>query len=139
MTSQLSAFNEYVTGTVMVVAVHDPVKQMKRLRERDPHLSGEEAESRVKSQGDIRDKARRCKARGCGRGVVVWNDGGKEDLETELARIMGEVRSRSPHWWSWLLLLCPPLAALAGFWSCMRTLMINRQWRHQEMQARAKL
>ncbi|KAB5570277.1 dephospho-CoA kinase [Coniochaeta sp. 2T2.1] len=45
-------------GTVMVVAVKDPKVQMDRLRKRDPHLSETEAEDRVRSQGDVRDKAK---------------------------------------------------------------------------------
>ncbi|KAH6636504.1 dephospho-CoA kinase-domain-containing protein [Chaetomium tenue] len=45
-------------GAVMVVAVKDPEVQMERLRRRDPHLSREDAENRVRSQGDVREKAR---------------------------------------------------------------------------------
>src|SRR5689334_18929932 len=69
-----------VCGMVVVVAVRDPEVQMRRLRAGDPHLSEEDARNRVKSQGDGRDKARRCERRGKGRGVVVWNDGGREEL-----------------------------------------------------------
>jgi dephospho-CoA kinase len=126
-------------GTVMVVAVSDPAIQMKRLRERDPHLTAEDAENRVKSQGDIREKARRCEGRGKGLGVVVLNDGDKEDLKRELGRVMLEVRKSSPRWWAWLLLLCPPLAGLAGMWSYYRGVVINRRWKEQELQAKAKL
>ena len=125
---------DVLCGTMLVVAVHDPIIQMKRLRERDPHLSAEEAESRVKSQGDVRDKAKRCEARGSGRGVVVWNDHRKEELRIELANIMKEVGRQSPRWWSGLLLLCPPLAGVTGLWSILRTLMINRRWRNMELQ-----
>ncbi|KAK6381315.1 Dephospho-CoA kinase cab5 [Exophiala oligosperma] len=46
-------------STVVVVAVSDPKIQMQRLRERDPHLSPEDAENRVKSQVDVREKATR--------------------------------------------------------------------------------
>jgi dephospho-CoA kinase len=126
-------------GTVMVVAVTDPVIQMKRLRERDPHLTAEDAENRVKSQGDIREKARRCEARGSGAGVVVWNDGGKDDLKREINRVMKEVSRASPQWWAWLLLLCPPLAGLAGVWSYYRGQVINKEWKEKEFQAKAKL
>jgi dephospho-CoA kinase len=126
-------------GTVMVVAVRDPAIQMKRLRERDPHLTEEDAENRVKSQGDVREKARRCEARGPGAGVVVWNDGGKDELRKEIERVMSEVRKGSPRWWAWLLLLCPPLAGLAGIWNYYRGQVINRRWKEQELQAKAKL
>ncbi|KAL9118700.1 MAG: hypothetical protein Q9187_004752, partial [Circinaria calcarea] len=43
---------DVLCGVVVVVAVSDPDIQMKRLRERDPHLSAQEAEDRVRSQGD---------------------------------------------------------------------------------------
>ena len=128
-----------ICGTVMVVAVSDPGIQMSRLRARDAHLTAEDAENRVRSQGDVREKARRCEARGGGRGVVVWNDGGKEDLRRELERVMGEVGRGSPRWWAWLLLLCPPLAGLAGAWTYLRNQRINRDWRAGELQAKAKL
>lgn len=126
-------------GTVLVVAVTDPVIQMKRLRDRDSHLTEEDAENRVKSQGDVREKARRCEARGKGAGLVIWNDGGKEDLRREIKRVMKEVTRVSPRWWAWLLLLCPPMAGLAGIWSYRRGQLINRHWKEQELQAKAKL
>lgn len=126
-------------GTVMVVAVTDPVIQMKRLMDRDSHLTKEDAENRVKSQGDVREKAKRCEARGAGAGVVVWNDGGKEDLKKEIGRVMREVTRASPRWWAWLLLLCPPLAGMAGVWSYYRGQVINKRWKEQELEAKAKL
>lgn len=126
-------------GTVLVVAVKDPVIQMKRLRDRDPHLTEEDAENRVKSQGDVREKARRCEERGKGRGEVVWNDGDKEQLKKELQRAMRDIQKSSPRWWAWLLLLCPPLAGMAGIWNYWRGLVINRRWKERELQAKAKL
>jgi dephospho-CoA kinase len=130
---------DVLCGTVMVVAVTDPAVQMKRLRERDSHLSAEDAENRVKSQGDVREKARRCQARGSGAGVVIWNDGGKEDLKKELERAMKEVSRASPRWWSWLLLLCPPLAGLVGIWNYYRSRAMKRRWEEEELQVKAKL
>lgn len=130
---------DVLCGTVMVVAVRDPAIQMKRLRERDPHLSQEDAENRVKSQGDVREKAKRAEARGHGRGVVVWNDGGKEELRKEIDKVMKEVNHQSPRWWAWLLLLCPPLAGLAAVWNYYRSLVLNRRWKEQELQTKAKL
>jgi dephospho-CoA kinase len=126
-------------GTVLVVAVKDPEVQMKRLMERDSHLTREDAENRVKSQGDVREKAKRCDARGEGSGVVIWNDGGKQELKKEIDRVMKEVRGASPRWWAWLLLLCPPLAGLAGVWNYYRGQLINKRWREQQLQEKAKL
>jgi dephospho-CoA kinase len=130
---------DVICGTVLVVAVRDPKIQMQRLRERDPHLTEEDAENRVKSQGDVREKARRCEARGEGKGVVVWNDGGKEELKVELHKVMEGLQGRSPRWWAWLLLLCPPLGGLAGVWTYWRNMAINKEWKRGELQAKAKL
>ncbi|KAK4137852.1 CoaE-domain-containing protein [Trichocladium antarcticum] len=126
-------------GLVLVVAVRDPAVQMARLRARDPHLSVEDAENRVRSQGDVRDKARRCEARGRGRGVVVWNDGGKEDLGREVARAWGEIERCSPRWWSWVLWACPPAAAVLGVWNFWRNIRINKAWAELELKEKAKL
>lgn len=126
-------------GTVLVVAVRDPAVQMARLRARDPHLSAEDAENRVRSQGDVRDKARRCEARGAGRGVVVWNDEGKEELAREVRRALDEVERHSPRWWSWLLWACPPAAVVLAAWGFWRNTRINKAWEELEQRERAKL
>ncbi len=60
---------ERFCGAVMVVGVREPKVQMERLMARDAHLSEEDAENRVRSQGDVRDKARRAGG-GRGRGGV---------------------------------------------------------------------
>lgn len=130
---------DVLCGTVMVVAVKDREVQMRRLMDRDSHLTREDAENRVHSQGDVREKARRCEARGDGRGVVVWNDGDREQLKKEIDRVMGSVRSSSPRWWAWLLLLCPPFAGLMGVWTYWRNTVINKQWNQEELKAKAKL
>lgn len=130
---------DVLCGTVMVVAVTDPEIQMRRLMDRDKHLTREDAENRVGSQGDVREKARRCEARGQGRGVVVWNDKGKEELRKEIERVMREVQRGSPRWWAWLLLLCPPMAGLVGLWNYWRDLVINKKWKEGELQAKSKL
>ncbi|KAJ9154912.1 Dephospho-CoA kinase [Pleurostoma richardsiae] len=126
-------------GTVAVVAVRDPAVQMARLRARDPHLSAEDAENRVRSQGDVRVKARRCEARGQGKGVVLWNDGTREELKAQVDAAMAEIRRASPAWWSWALLLCPPLGVAVGTWTVWQNLRINKRWQELETQERAKL
>jgi dephospho-CoA kinase len=126
-------------GAVVVVAVRDPKVQMERLRRRDPHLSQQEAEDRVRSQGDVREKARRAEARGKGRGEVVWNDGDREELEREVQRVVRSLREGRPRWWSWLLLACPPLAVVTGLWEYWRNSRINRQWAESEKREKAKL
>jgi dephospho-CoA kinase len=60
-------------------------------------------------------------------------------LRGELERVMRVVGKSSPRWWAWLLLLCPPLAGLAGLWSYWRGIVINRRWKEQELKAKAKL
>ena len=126
-------------GSVVVVAVRDPAVQMQRLRERDGHLSAEDAENRVKSQGDVREKARRVEEMGRDRGRVVWNDGGKEDLEGEVGRVMARVRERSPGWWRWVLLLCPPVAGGLGLWGILRAWLERKSWLREQQAQKAKL
>lgn len=126
-------------GTVLVVGVRDPAVQMARLRARDPHLTAEDAENRVKSQMDVLLKARKCTDRGEGRGVVVWNDGDKEELRREVDRVIGELRTRSPWWWGTALWLCPPLAVGAGLWNLLINWRIAKQSEERQLQERAKL
>ncbi|KAF1813866.1 CoaE-domain-containing protein [Eremomyces bilateralis CBS 781.70] len=128
-----------ICGSVMVVAVKDPAVQMQRLMDRDSFLTEEDAKNRVMSQGDVREKAKRCEARGKGRGVVVWNDGGIEDLKSEIARAMTEVQSGSPKWWAWLLLLCPPMGVGAGLYTYLRTWIIRREYLKAQAKETAKL
>lgn len=126
-------------GVTMVVAVTDPEIQLQRLMARDPHLSREDAENRVRSQGDVRDKAARCAARGEGNGVVLWNDGSREELARSLDKVMTEVKARSPDWWSWVLLGCPPLAVLTAAWQIWQNTKLNKQWHEQQSKRTSKL
>jgi len=128
-----------LSGVVMVVAVKDPEVQMKRLMERDPHLSAEDAQNRVLSQTDVRLKAKRCEARGKGKGVVIWNDGSKEELKTNIDICLQEIRKSSPPWWNSLCLLCPPLGIVAGAWVYWQNIRINREWNDLEPKEKAKL
>ncbi|KAK4565876.1 Dephospho-CoA kinase cab5 [Recurvomyces mirabilis] len=130
---------EPLCGTIMVVAVRDPKVQIQRLRDRDSHLTAEDAQNRVNAQWDVRDKAERCLRRGEGAGVVVWNDGDKDDLKREIDRVMSVVSRGHPQWWAWLLLLCPPLAAASGTWSYVRSWWIKRQWEQEKKLEKAKL
>jgi dephospho-CoA kinase len=128
-----------LSGVVMVVAVKDPEVQMKRLMERDPHLSREDAQNRVLSQTDVRLKAKRCEARGEGKGVVVWNDGSREELKANIDACLQEIRKSSPPWWNFLCLLFPPLGVAAGAWAYWQNIRINRQWSERELKEKAKL
>lgn len=99
-------------STVVVVAVSEPAMQMQRLRDRDPHLSEDDARNRVASQTDVREKAGRAQdrnRRGKGRGFVLYNDTNKEDLRVQVDDVVRRVREDSPRWWGLMLQLCPPL------------------------------
>lgn len=115
-------------GVTMVVAVTDPEIQMKRLMERDAHLSRQDAENRVKSQTDVREKAARAKGTG---GVVLWNDGSRDDLKVLLAEEMKGLKGQSPQWWAWLLLGCPPLAVAASVWRIWQNGRTERRWKEK--------
>jgi dephospho-CoA kinase len=126
-------------GTIVVVGVSDPEIQMRRLRERDAHLTEEDARNRVLSQVDIREKAERCLRRGKRAGKVVWNDAGLKELEMEVRRVMDEVRRESPRWWCGLLWVCPPLAGAAAVWSFVRSWWIMKAWEREKKRERARL
>lgn len=128
-----------LSGVVMVVAVRDPEVQMQRLMERDPHLTREDAENRVRSQTDVRLKARRCEERGKGKGVVLWNDGTKEQLRAEIDAALVEIRRGSPPWWNWICLMFPPVGVAAGAWTYWQNVNINKRWREMEIEEKARL
>lgn len=130
---------ERLCGCIMVVAVHDPAVQMRRLMERDAHLSEEDAGNRVGSQMDVREKAERCLRRGKGAGVVVWNDTDKAGLQKEVDKVMAEIKRGSPNWWAWLLLLLPPAAVTVGLWNYVRSWWVQRQWSQEMGMKKAKL
>lgn len=128
-----------ICGIVLVVAVRDPEVQMQRLMARDAHLSREDAQNRVLSQTDVRLKARRCEARGRGKGLVVWNDGSQAELKADIGTAIQSIQAASPGWWHRLLLLCPPLAVASGAWVVWQNVRINRAWSELERIEKAKL
>ncbi|EAW14909.1 putative dephospho-CoA kinase [Aspergillus clavatus NRRL 1] len=132
---------DLICGTVVVVGVRDPGVQMARLRARDPHLSAEDAENRVRSQGDVQGKVAKAEFRGTrsARGVIVWNDGDKADLKAEVSKAMGTVSASSPRWWAWVLLLAPPLGVGAALWNVAVNFATQKSWQKNEKEEKAKL
>ncbi|KAL2220440.1 putative dephospho-CoA kinase [Thermoascus aurantiacus ATCC 26904] len=132
---------DVLCGTVVVVGVRDPGVQMRRLRARDPHLSAEDAENRVRSQGDVKGKVERAEFRGTSnaRGVVIWNDGDKADLEREVQRAMRTIGASSPRWWAWVLLLAPPLGVAAGLWNMAVNFVNQSSWEQKVKREKARL
>ncbi|KAL5340643.1 P-loop containing nucleoside triphosphate hydrolase protein [Aspergillus crustosus] len=132
---------DLICGSVVVVGVTDPKVQMARLRARDAHLSAEDAENRVLSQGDVKGKVEKAEFRGVdsGRGVIVWNDGDREELEREVQRALGKVQGTSPRWWAWCLLLAPPLGVGVAAWNLAVNYGIRRRWERKEAGEKAKL
>lgn len=132
---------DLICGTVVVVAVTDPKVQMARLRARDPHLSPEDAENRVRSQGDVQGKVEKARFRGerKARGVIVWNDGDRKELEKEVRRALGTVSAASPRWWAWLLLLAPPLGATVALWNLAVNFMTQKSWERKKRAEKARI
>ena len=130
---------ERFCGAVVVVGVRDAGVQLARLRARDAHLSEADARDRVRSQGDVRDKAARAAALGPGRGMVLWNDGDKAQLEGAVRDAVRQLRAASPPWWATLLWLCPPLAVAAAAWSCVYMAWARRRWEAKQTKERARL
>lgn len=130
-----------ICGTVIVVGVSDPAVQMQRLQARDSHLSEEDAENRVRSQGDVKGKVERAEFRGTAnaRGVIVWNDGDKEQLVNEVRRAINTIRATSPSWWAWTLLLAPPLGVGAAVWNLAVNYAGKRSWEEKMKKDKARL
>lgn len=130
---------ERYCGTVLVVAVSDPEVQIRRLRERDTHLTEETAVQRIKSQRDIREKVKQAEARGKGRGIVVYNDSDREHLAKEIAKAMESIKSGSPQWWAYLCLAFPPVGVTAAVWNIWRNWTLQREWAERMKREKAKL
>lgn len=125
-------------GFVLVVGLADSDEQLRRLIARDPHLSPQDAESRIRSQADIRLKAALCLARGPRRGAVLWNDGSRELLARQLADIISALRRRNPICWSRLLWACPPLALMMAVWIVMANEVARRCHRPPQPERRRR-
>lgn len=139
---------DVICGTVIVVAVKDPAVQMSRLRARDPHLTAEDAENRVKSQGDVQEKVKKALYRNKtseqdldkgSRGVIVWNDGDKADLAKEVDKAILTIQDNSPRWWGWVLLLAPPVGVAAAVWNMAINFSSQKSWDQKVKKERAKL
>ncbi|KAG7008202.1 hypothetical protein G7Y79_00006g018220 [Physcia stellaris] len=87
-----SSLDPYVSFVLLIAS--SPETQMRRLLGRDPHLSAREAEDRVGSQMGVGEKVGRTEARGKGRGVVVRNEGSREELERGVAEVMRGLEGR---------------------------------------------
>ncbi|KAL2865065.1 putative dephospho-CoA kinase [Aspergillus lucknowensis] len=132
---------DLICGTVIVVGVSDPAVQIARLRARDSHLSAEDAENRVKSQGDVRSKVEKAEFRGTtdARGVIVWNDGDREDLQKEVLGAIKRIQGSSPQWWAWCLLFAPPLSVSVVAWNLLVNFSTRRRWQKKQERERANL
>ncbi|KAJ5775054.1 uncharacterized protein N7511_000065 [Penicillium nucicola] len=132
---------DLICGTVIVVGVHDPEIQMARLRARDAHLTAEDAENRVRSQGDVRMKATQAEFRGTttARGVVVWNDSDREELERAVKGAMASISASSPRWWAWALLVAPPVGFGVAAWNLVVNFATQKGWEKRKNEEKARL
>ncbi|CAI7670739.1 unnamed protein product [Penicillium bialowiezense] len=125
---------DLICGTVIVVGVHDPEIQMARLRARDAHLTAEDAENRVRSQGDAEFRGTTT-----ARGVVVWNDADKAELETAVKSAMTSIAASSPRWWAWTLLVAPPVGFGVAAWNLVVNFATKKGWERKKQEEKAKL
>lgn len=132
---------DLICGTVIVVGVRDPAVQMARLRARDEHLSAEDAENRVRSQGDVRMKAAQAEFRGTAtaRGVVVWNEADKTELEGAVRGAMASISASSPRWWAWTLLVAPPVGVGIAAWNVVVNFATQKGWERKKNEEKARL
>ena len=93
-----SRFDRFCGITVVVST--QPDLQLKRLLQRNAHLSEDDAKGRVASQWDIEDKKKLAD-------VVIENDSTKEELERRVAEVVQEYFTR-PSLWT-LFLRIPPV------------------------------
>ena len=73
-----------------------------------------------------------------GRGVVLWNDAGKEELEAQVDVVFDEMRRRSPQWWSWVCLLVPPVGIIAGVWQVARNFWDKNSWQRKKRREKSE-
>lgn len=127
-------------SVVLTVAVSSPAVQMRRLRERDKGLSGQEAEDRVGSQMGILEKMGRTRARGERRGKVVMNDGDVGQLEGEVRRVVGEVKGEGGgDAWGWWLMGSPWGVAGVSAWEVWQGWRARKRWEVEREREKARL
>lgn len=122
-----SALDPYVSFILLVAS--RPETQMRRLRSRDPHLSAKEAEDRVGSQMGMEEKVGRTGARGGGRGVVVWNEGGREELGERVGEVVRGLEGGGRRGvWGWWLWGSPYVAVAVAGWEVWRGWTGRQEW-----------
>ena len=100
---------------------------MQRLQARDRGLSSEEAKDRVLSQMGVREKVGRCKERG-DRGLVIWNDGGREELRKQVSGVVKRLESGRGFWWMWWLWVSPFVALAIAGWEVWKGWRAKKRW-----------
>lgn len=115
-------------GAIIVVAVSSPEVQMQRLQARDAGLSLEEAKNRVLSQMEMREKVGRCKERGERKGLVIWNDGGREELKNQVSGAVKRLESGRGFWWMLWLWASPFVALAVAGWEVWKGWRAKKRW-----------
>ena len=116
-------------GVVVMVAVKDPVVQMQRLRDRDGGLNAQEAEERVGSQMGVMEKVERTRARGTRKGLVVYNDGTRDDLSNEVDTAIRRIQAQGGGTWKRVWLWGSPLAVcIVGIWEVILSYIAKKRF-----------
>ncbi|KAJ5517627.1 Dephospho-CoA kinase [Penicillium expansum] len=74
-----------------------------------------------------------------GRGVVVWNDADKAELEVAVKGAMANIAASSPRWWAWTLLVVPPVGFGVAAWNLIVNFATQKGWEKKKQEEKAKL
>ena len=80
----------------------------------------------------IWEKVGRTEMRGGERGVVVWNEGSRGELEGKIGEVVGRLERERRGVWGWWLWGSPYVAAGVAGWEIWRGWMGRREWERRK-------
>ena len=80
----------------------------------------------------IEEKVGRTEMRGVGRGVVVWNEGTRGELEARIGEVMGRLERERRGLWGWWLWMSPYVATGVAAWEVLRGWRDRQEWERRK-------